>query len=93
MDMDSTVETEEFNPREFEEAIQVFDLIRDENCIHEVAVPKSLQYVHSDVDVEPVKTFPFTLDAFQSEAIKCLNNNQSVLVSAHTSAGKTVVAL
>jgi ATP-dependent RNA helicase DOB1 len=32
------------------------------------------------------------LDAFQREALRCIENNQSVLVSAHTSAGKTVVA-
>lgn len=40
----------------------------------------------------PAKTYPFTLDPFQREAILCIENNQSVLVSAHTSAGKTVVA-
>ncbi|CAH8302696.1 unnamed protein product [Eruca vesicaria subsp. sativa] len=40
----------------------------------------------------PAKEFPFTLDSFQSEAIKCLDNGESVMVSAHTSAGKTVVA-
>ena len=32
------------------------------------------------------------LDAFQREALRCIENSQSVLVSAHTSAGKTVVA-
>ncbi|KAJ6715566.1 ATP-DEPENDENT RNA AND DNA HELICASE [Salix viminalis] len=42
---------------------------------------------------KPAKEFPFTLDPFQSEAISCLDNGQSVMVSAHTSAGKTVVAL
>ena len=41
---------------------------------------------------EPAKTYPFTLDPFQSQAILCIENNQSVLVSAHTSAGKTVTA-
>ena len=40
----------------------------------------------------PAKTYPFILDPFQKEALLCLENNQSVLVSAHTSAGKTVVA-
>ncbi|NXE25029.1 MTREX helicase, partial [Ardeotis kori] len=38
------------------------------------------------------KEYPFILDAFQREAILCVDNNQSVLVSAHTSAGKTVCA-
>ena len=32
------------------------------------------------------------MDPFQSQAILCIENNQSVLVSAHTSAGKTVTA-
>lgn len=40
----------------------------------------------------PAKEYPFPLDPFQKEAILCIENNQSVLVSAHTSAGKTVVA-
>ncbi|MGH0173908.1 UNVERIFIED_CONTAM: hypothetical protein FKN15_009501 [Acipenser sinensis] len=38
------------------------------------------------------KEYPFILDPFQREAILCIDNNQSVLVSAHTSAGKTVCA-
>ncbi len=32
------------------------------------------------------------LDPFQQKSIECLERNESVLVSAHTSAGKTVVA-
>lgn len=40
----------------------------------------------------PAKEYAFVLDPFQKEAINCIENNQSVLVSAHTSAGKTVVA-
>lgn len=43
-------------------------------------------------DTEPAKMYPFPLDPFQREAINCVDNYQSVLVSAHTSAGKTVVA-
>ena len=38
------------------------------------------------------KEYPFILDPFQKEALSCIENTQSVLVSAHTSAGKTVVA-
>jgi ATP-dependent RNA helicase DOB1 len=40
----------------------------------------------------PAKAYPFTLDPFQRRAIECLERDESVLVSAHTSAGKTVVA-
>ena len=36
--------------------------------------------------------FQFKLDEFQEKAILCLENRESVLVSAHTSAGKTAVA-
>lgn len=43
-------------------------------------------------DFVPAKTYPFTLDPFQRRSIECLERNESVLVSAHTSAGKTVVA-
>ncbi|KAK0401843.1 hypothetical protein QR680_016005 [Steinernema hermaphroditum] len=64
-----------------------------DNCIHEVAIPKDLPHVElQDSKQGPAKSYPFTLDPFQREAIKCIDNNQSVLVSAHTSAGKTVVA-
>lgn len=42
---------------------------------------------------KPAKEYPFVLDPFQKQSLLCLENNQSVLVSAHTSAGKTVVAL
>ena len=36
--------------------------------------------------------FPFELDPFQRQALACVERGESVLVSAHTSAGKTVVA-
>ncbi|OAF67260.1 hypothetical protein A3Q56_05007, partial [Intoshia linei] len=37
-------------------------------------------------------SYPFELDDFQKLAIQCLQKHQHVFVSAHTSAGKTVVA-
>ncbi|KAK4257491.1 hypothetical protein QN277_007070 [Acacia crassicarpa] len=65
-------------------------------CVHDVSYPEgfvlspqSTAAQHSD----PAKKFPFSLDPFQSEAISCLEKGESVMVSAHTSAGKTVVAL
>ena len=36
--------------------------------------------------------YPFKLDPFQQESINILENHNSILVSAHTSAGKTVIA-
>ena len=64
-------------------------------CRHHVAVPPGL-----DIEVirqpppahTPAKEYKFTLDPFQRAAVNCLEKNQSVLVSAHTSAGKTAVA-
>jgi ATP-dependent RNA helicase DOB1 len=41
---------------------------------------------------QPARTYPFTLDPFQRLSIACLERKESVLVSAHTSAGKTVIA-
>ncbi|RHY31232.1 hypothetical protein DYB32_005190 [Aphanomyces invadans] len=40
----------------------------------------------------PAKTYPFTLDPFQQTAVDFIEAGESVLVSAHTSAGKTAVA-
>ena len=40
----------------------------------------------------PAKEFEFKLDVFQMQAVLCLERGHNVLVAAHTSAGKTVVA-
>ena len=40
----------------------------------------------------PAKEYPFELDVFQKESIGHIERNESVLVAAHTSAGKTAVA-
>eukprot|EP00794_Sanderia_malayensis_P007825 gene7825-8674_t len=64
-----------------------------EACTHEVVIPAGCEYKPLQaLQGEPAKEYPFILDPFQKEALKCLVNNESVLVSAHTSAGKTVVA-
>lgn len=71
-------------------------------CVHEVAVPSGYdsvkdESIHGTLS-DPVyngpmaKTYPFNLDPFQSVSVACLERNESVLVSAHTSAGKTAVA-
>ena len=66
-------------------------------CRHEVAIPPGMDapdvatLTGSTASVS-AKVYPFELDPFQKAAIGCLDRNQSVLVSAHTSAGKTVVA-
>ncbi|MGH0168932.1 UNVERIFIED_CONTAM: hypothetical protein FKN15_055848 [Acipenser sinensis] len=64
-----------------------------EGCTHEVALPADEEYTQLKPRVgKAAKEYPFILDPFQREAILCIDNNQSVLVSAHTSAGKTVCA-
>ncbi|VDM61004.1 unnamed protein product [Angiostrongylus costaricensis] len=62
-------------------------------CVY-VALPPDMPFeLLVTRDVVAAKSYTFSLDAFQREAITCIENNQSVLVSAHTFAGKTVVAL
>lgn len=65
-----------------------------ESCTHEIAIPFNFEYIplNRDAIKKPAKVYEFELDPFQKESIVCIENNQSVLVSAHTSAGKTVVA-
>ncbi|KAH7357659.1 ATP-dependent RNA helicase DOB1 [Pyrenochaeta sp. MPI-SDFR-AT-0127] len=62
---------------------------------HQVALPPDYDYVpisEHKAPTEPARTWPFTLDPFQQVSIASIQRNESVLVSAHTSAGKTVVA-
>ncbi|KAF6776235.1 hypothetical protein AHF37_04331 [Paragonimus kellicotti] len=73
--------------------IKIHKIAAPESCTHEVAVPPDMDYQPLTKDTnQPARTYPFTLDAFQQQAITCIDNNQSVMISAHTSAGKTVVA-
>ena len=43
-------------------------------------------------DIEEVFKFPYKLDEFQEKAILAIRDNKNVLVTAHTSAGKSTVA-
>ncbi|VDN10035.1 unnamed protein product [Dibothriocephalus latus] len=73
--------------------IKIYRIPSPPSCSHEVAYPPDVPYVKlTESDGPKVRSFSFTLDAFQQQAITCIDNNQSVMVSAHTSAGKTVVA-
>lgn len=72
------------------------------SCQHDVCLPPTVpggkqwellpEMVDPPFPIKPVKEWPFTLDSFQKMSIACLERDESVLVSAHTSAGKTVVA-
>jgi ATP-dependent RNA helicase DOB1 len=62
---------------------------------HQVAVPPNYPYVpisQHKSPADPARVYPFTLDPFQRVAVSSIERNESVLVAAHTSAGKTVVA-
>ncbi|OMJ30233.1 ATP-dependent RNA helicase mtr4 [Smittium culicis] len=62
---------------------------------HQVAIPPSYKYIPLNDHVRPknpAREYPFELDPFQQASISCIERNESVLVAAHTSAGKTVVA-
>ncbi|KAK9804329.1 hypothetical protein WJX72_007219 [[Myrmecia] bisecta] len=69
-------------------------------CTHEVAWPETASSDDSSQSLLPptakagpaAKEYAFKLDPFQQTAINCLETGHSVLVAAHTSAGKTVVA-
>ena len=71
-------------------------------CTHEVVYPEGWDAAAIEahnaaaaarpLPTRPAKEFPFPLDTFQATAAECLERNTSVLVAAHTSAGKTVVA-
>ncbi|KAL0374675.1 UNVERIFIED_CONTAM: DExH-box ATP-dependent RNA helicase DExH10 [Sesamum radiatum] len=73
-----------------------------QTCVHEVAVPSGYapskdESIHGTLadpiyNGEMAKTYPFKLDPFQEVSVACLERNESILVSAHTSAGKTAVA-
>eukprot|EP00767_Chilomastix_cuspidata_P005843 gnl/Chilomastix_cuspidata/610.p1 GENE.gnl/Chilomastix_cuspidata/610~~gnl/Chilomastix_cuspidata/610.p1 ORF type:complete len:1065 (-),score=455.37 gnl/Chilomastix_cuspidata/610:933-3917(-) len=56
-------------------------------------VPPSTDPIYKcDPPLAPVYEFPFALDPFQKCSVGAVHRDESVLVSAHTSAGKTAVA-
>lgn len=72
---------------------EIFDEFLIEGTKHEAVVPFGESY--SEIPREPfctAKNYKFELDVFQKIAISSIESDHSVLVSAHTSCGKTVVA-
>jgi ATP-dependent RNA helicase DOB1 len=72
-------------------------LVLSHNVQHQVALPPDLDYEYIPLSehkppAEPARTYPFKLDPFQALSVASIERDESVLVSAHTSAGKTVVA-
>ncbi|KAJ2731138.1 ATP-dependent RNA helicase mtr4 [Coemansia sp. BCRC 34962] len=70
-------------------------LVLSHSVRHQVAIPPDYNYValsQRPKIANPARTYPFELDPFQHASVQCIDSNESVLVAAHTSAGKTVVA-
>ncbi|KAI0484443.1 rRNA-processing arch domain-containing protein [Xylariaceae sp. FL0804] len=72
-------------------------LVLSHNIQHQVALPPDLDYEYVPLSEhkapeQPARVWSFTLDPFQRLSISSIERDESVLVSAHTSAGKTVVA-
>ncbi|KAI0136779.1 rRNA-processing arch domain-containing protein [Xylariales sp. AK1849] len=72
-------------------------LVLSHNIQHQVALPPDLDYEYVPLSAhkppeQPARTWNFQLDPFQRLSISSIERDESVLVSAHTSAGKTVVA-
>lgn len=66
--------------------------VDNKECLHEKIIPKGLVGNPTPANRPPAKEYKFELDKFQKRAVECLEKNESVLVAAHTSAGKTAVA-
>ena len=65
-----------------------------DNVVHFVALPDGNTSIKPiKFPEEPLLEYPYELDEFQKTAVACVHEHESVLVSAHTSAGKTAVAL
>ncbi|KAJ2906964.1 ATP-dependent RNA helicase DOB1 [Zalerion maritima] len=82
---------------EGEEEADGDSLVLSHNIQHQVALPPDLNYEYIPLSehkspADPARKYSFKLDPFQQLAISSIERNESVLVSAHTSAGKTVVA-
>lgn len=70
-------------------------LVLSHQVRHQVSLPPNYDYIPMDKHVPPevpARVYPFSLDPFQQVSVHSIQRNESVLVSAHTSAGKTVVA-
>jgi ATP-dependent RNA helicase DOB1 len=55
-------------------------------------LPEGMELPKPEPPEKPAKEYPFALDPFQAQAVGYIDKEESVLVAAHTSAGKTAVA-
>jgi superfamily II RNA helicase len=94
----SNEEDDHFNGAEFKTAsgydpdtIEMHEF-SEANCTVEYIAPKGFKRNPFSKDTPYPKEYKFTLDTFQKKAVECIERQESVLVAAHTSAGKTAVA-
>jgi ATP-dependent RNA helicase DOB1 len=76
----------------YDEKDYVVEVHEYSNCTHEYVAPASYERPDFKRPAKKAKQYKFTLDRFQEEAVKCIERGESVLVAAHTSAGKTAIA-
>lgn len=81
-------------PERMEKRTVVLDEIERNGTRHEAVVPVGRGYVPMPAVFEKpaAKAYSFELDDFQKLSVCSLERDESVLVAAHTSSGKTVVA-
>jgi len=72
-----------------DKSIRSYSAIPDALAVQSSTEHNANQIISSST---PAKTYPFELDPFQATAISYIQKNESVLVAAHTSAGKTAIA-
>ncbi len=90
--MEKVIELENVNQIGYNEEDYVVERNEWANCIHEYVAPKGFNRIEYKRPVQPAKVYKFKLDKFQEKAVECIERNESVLVAAHTSAGKTAIA-
>uniref|UniRef100_A0A0N4ZA99 Helicase ATP-binding domain-containing protein n=1 Tax=Parastrongyloides trichosuri TaxID=131310 RepID=A0A0N4ZA99_PARTI len=75
-------------------AIEVSNVLKykSENCFHKVFIPQNNKYCEINTFEEPnIALSEYCFDEFQKIGAKVIDNGESLMVSAHTSAGKTVI--
>ena len=65
---------------------------KEKKNIEEFAIEDDIDISEFDKIINPAMTFEFTLDTFQKRSIIRLEQKKNILVCAHTSSGKTLVA-
>lgn len=91
---DKTVLLDITEPIKQEIRTNTYDAFERNGTKHEAAVPIGVDYtlIPNEFQEFTAKTYNFELDIFQKISLCALERDESVLVSAHTSSGKTVVA-